>query len=252
MWPVKWNPQPFDSLFEDDDWSSFGDFDFPLTFGNRNERPKGDAYRIVMKLDDFVYQPENVKVTQTDTNRLRIDAEERKGDADNYNRHSFSKVLNLPKEVDVSKFQYKFQQNNTIQIIAPYITNNRKKLVETKSNATTSYNQFENSSKSGFLTPQIEGDKLKFTIDMEKYRTEDMNVEVKGHQLTVKGKKKEESDSGNSFVASSFQKSTTLPQGTLLETLKCEFDESNHRLFILANCNKKSVSDIPRNIPIHR
>ncbi|KAI3388613.1 hypothetical protein SNEBB_003033 [Seison nebaliae] len=251
MWPVTWMPRPYDSFFQEDDWNFFGDFGCPLTFSNEARNPNRNVYRIVVKLDGHRYQRGSVRVTQRGPNKLQVEAEERDGDSNNFHHHSFSKVVDLPKDIDVSKFKYKVQSNNTVLIFAPYIVE-EKPIVKTIDNQLKSFDSFFNNSDSGFLNPKLEEDKLKCSIDLGKYKPEDMNIEVNGNQLTVKGKKKEESDNGDSFVASSFQKSTTLPNGTHLDTLKCDFDEANHQLTITANYNKQSIEGTPKDIPIQK
>ncbi|KAI3380934.1 hypothetical protein SNEBB_003356 [Seison nebaliae] len=85
------------------------------------------------------------------------------------------------------------------------------------------------SEKIGQLRRQ-NGAQVKCSIDLEDYTSEDINVELVDHHLTVKGKRQMSLDK---------------------DTLKCEFDTRTNQLTISADYSTQSIKDQPRTLSIN-
>lgn len=168
-------------------------------------------YRVTVDCSGF--KPNSIK-TEVNGQRLTVTArEENKHDSENYSIKEFRKSYDLPPEAETSK-------------IASFITSNGQLVIEAP------IKQQRNNEVEEFF-PQLsnDGKQVSFNFSLPKnIDASKVSVTCKDRDIIVKAEDKiEKPDSKSSY---SFYKSSTLPENTDFNAIKCSMD--NNQLTITA------------------
>jgi HSP20 family molecular chaperone IbpA len=253
---------PFDRFFGDqldlfDPWRDFDTFPtalsarpnafrwinepLRLTHGNHNAHPtspapQSDKFRVQLNVAGF--NPETIK-TKVEGRKVIVEAkqEDRQSDGD-YSVREIRKTYELPEHADANRLASYVTPNNMLVVEVPIQnpeTERRLQQAKDSNQSLTQFGQYRDPlfDYAGFLggpdfQPHIvdKGNnqkQLEMSLEMKKFRPEEIKVSVKNNELIVQGEHRHKD--ANRSERSFFYKSATLPPGTQVEHLATQLTD---------------------------